>query len=477
MFDSLRGSLLRFTKMRKEIFYFFCAFILLLPAAAVAREVILAFLFVLFFYGGWRAMLHDEAEGTKRSGIKAYVIFITALLFRVLLLVCTAGYYLIAVYYNRSLALLFVCALIFYALYHKFTRRKWPFFLPLFALLPVLTAVSFFTFNRRSLDGHLLILKNRRVQPVLVYYKGLKEKTLMVPGAGLKKDVENILFMDTSTDENTLYALTGSRIRQGGHLFKIKIGKKPARFQSWSVPLPIDFIIHKGTPEKAVTLDDNGDVTIYDAGTFKRLRRVNTRKKGQARRIFDLPGSGRIYVTRDGGRIHSLSDNTLDIIRGNKIQGFTANVVPNAKKTKIYVSSYLNPNVLMELEAGTLNLLRNVVSVPWTSAPHFQFSKRRKEFYMLDRMFGDILVIPVFLFDIRESIPFGRRADILAYDEKRDRLYLASSSTGYFYVFNPLTKTLEDTFFVGKGIRKILVTPKKSNVFVLSHYGIFSIKM
>lgn len=477
-FDSPRACLIRFHQMKKEILYFFCAFILLLPAAAVAREVILVFLFVLLFYGGWRIKIRDEKEGVRRSGVPAYVIFITSLVFRILLLGCTMGYYLIAVYFSRSLALFFVSSLAAYVIYHKLMRKTWPFFLPLLALFPLVTAVSYFTFVHRSLNEHLSILKNRRVQPVLVYYKGLKEKTLMVPGANTKRpDIEEILFMDVSADERVLYSVIGSRSKQKGHILKITLGKTPARGLSRAIPLPIDFIIHKGARDKAVMLDENGDITLYDAGTFKRLRRVNTRKKGQARRLFDLPYSNRFFVARDGGRLHSLSDKTLDIIRGNKIPGFTANLVTNPKRTKIYISSHINPNVLTELEANSLNFLRNAASVPWTSVPYFDFCKRRKSFYMMDRLFGNILVVPIFLFDIKESIPFGRRADILAYDEKRDRLYLASSSTGYFYVFNPRTKMLEETLFVGKGIRKILVTPKTSNVLVLSRYGIFRIKM
>ncbi len=96
---------------------------------------------------------------------------------------------------------------------------------------------------------------------------------------------------------------------------------------------------------------------------------------------------------------------------------------------------------------------------------------------MMDRLFGNILVVPLSLFDIKDSISFGKRADLLAYDEKRDILYIGSSSTGYVYAFDPKRIEIKRTFFVGKGIRKILVTEKKSLVFVLSHYGIFRLAL
>lgn len=462
--------------MRKEIFYFVCAFIAILPAAAVAREAAFVFIFVLFFYGGWRIRSLSSEKNIRYTGVKALLLFISSNIFNLLLFGSSMGYFLVGVYFNRGFVFIFLFAVLLYALAHKLIKQKWPFFLPFFACFPFVLAVGYFTFSHRSLEGHLSIIKDRRIKPVLTYYKGLKEKTLIVPGADSTKEMEEILFMDASSDGNIFYAFAGNRGKQKGHIYRIPAADNFTHALTAPFPLPADFMIHKDVKgDRLIMLYENGGLSSYDTATFKKLKTVNTRKKGQARKLFDLPYSGMFIIIRDGGRIHTISAESLDIIRGNKIQGFTANVIPNPKQTKIYVTSYANLNVLVEVELPSLNALRRLVSVPWSSVPSFAFCKKRKTFYMMDRLFGSILVVPLFLFDIRDAIRFGKHADMLAYDENKDLLYVASSSTGYVYAFDPVRKKIKDTYFVGKNIRRILVTEKPHNVFVLSHYGIFRI--
>lgn len=454
-----------------------CAVIILLSTGAIAHEAHIIFFFVPLLYGGWRTSMRLRTEGAKPTKIKAFFLFISSSLFKLLLFACTIAYLLASLYFNRMLVFAFLFVIAGITLFYKITKQKWPFFLPFLALFPPVLIISYVTFNHRTLDEHLFIIKNRRVRPVIAYYEGFEGKTLTVPETNYDKDVEEIMFMDTSSDEKFMYALLVRRSRDKAHLFKIPLHGNSKHYQSTILPHPVDFIVHKDKNhrDRIMTLNENGVLTAYDALTFKKLITINTRENGQARKLFDMPFTDTFFVISDAGRMHSLSAKSMETMQSGNVQSFAASAIPNPQKTKIYFSSFFNPSVLIELESDTLNLLRTLTSVPWSSATSFAFCKKRKTFYMMDRLFGNILVVPLFLFDIQDAIPFRKHADLLAYDEKHDILYIASSSTGYMYAFDPKRKKIKKTFFVGKGIRRILVTEKKSLVFVLSHYGIFKI--
>lgn len=465
--------------MKKEFFRFLSFLFILLPLAVILKEVfiplVIVFFFLFTFYFAWRKQLSYERSKKQCYGFKAYALILGSFLFKLALFVNLAVYFLCNVYLNRMLTFFFICAITLYVLFCRKLFHRWILPLPLFALFPLLFLINVISFNHRSQGIQNVIVKNPHVKPVLTYYHTSEEDALLVPGADYKKDVEEILSMDVSSSEKFLYVLLGSRRINKAYFMKITRDPRMAVSRSASMPFALDFIVHKGTQEKLVVLFENNEVATYNALTLKKLKTLRLHKKRMAGKLFDFSGSSLFFALQNGGLMESISAEHLRFLQHSKIQNFPATIVTSSSKKKIYVSSFFNPVILTELEAEKLHTLRTVKSAPWSSAPSFDYCERRKVFYMLDRLFGNILVVPVFLFDIHESIPFGKHADILAYDEKKDLLYIASSSRGYVYAFDPKQKKIKSAYFVGRGIRKILITAKSENMFVLSRYGIFQI--